>query len=94
MTLLLYKQDDKNEKKNYNYYSYFGNIFFFFVIRSYGEKVIPTPMEKIICSEDIIRNCIIVGENREGTAVLIELDREKASAYSSKEISDKGNIVC
>ncbi|KAI7851235.1 hypothetical protein BDC45DRAFT_516071 [Circinella umbellata] len=71
-----------------HYWSFVGRIDDAFKT-SYGEKVIPTPMEKIICSEDIIRNCIIVGENREGTAVLIELDREKASAYSSKEISDK-----
>ena len=50
-------------------------------------------MEKTIRNEDLIRNCIIVGENRECTAVLIELDQEKASNYSSEEVSDIGKIV-
>ncbi|KAI9278554.1 hypothetical protein BDA99DRAFT_492493 [Phascolomyces articulosus] len=52
---------------------------------SLGEKVIPKPMEMEICNEEIIRNCILVGENREYTAVLVELDLDKAQNYTESE---------
>ncbi|KAI9255135.1 hypothetical protein BDA99DRAFT_517966 [Phascolomyces articulosus] len=45
---------------------------------SYGSKVLPRPIEDEIRREDIVQQCIVIGNNRKCTAVLVELDYEKA----------------
>ncbi|KAI9251477.1 hypothetical protein BDA99DRAFT_541465 [Phascolomyces articulosus] len=56
-----------------------------------GALVNPIPMEmEIYNSEEIISKCIIIGENRERTAVLVELDQDKSQKYSHREITSKG----
>ncbi|KAG2216710.1 hypothetical protein INT45_013633 [Circinella minor] len=56
---------------------------------SNGKKVFPTPMEKEIYNEEIVKNCIIIGNNRETVAVLVELHVDKAIEYSPVETTSK-----
>ncbi|KAI9496239.1 hypothetical protein BDB00DRAFT_893523 [Zychaea mexicana] len=56
------------------------------LLMSTGEKVNPLPLEKEICKEAIIRKCIVVGENRPSTAVLVELKVSEALSYSPVKI--------
>ncbi|KAI9265272.1 hypothetical protein BDA99DRAFT_580015 [Phascolomyces articulosus] len=55
----------------------------------FGDKVIPGPMEKEIRNEEIIQHCTIIGDNRECTAVLVELNFDKAIKYSPVEMTSK-----
>ncbi|KAI7858726.1 hypothetical protein BDC45DRAFT_564848 [Circinella umbellata] len=56
---------------------------------SNGKKVFPTPMEKEICNEDIVKSCIIIGDNRETAGVLVELHLDKSIECSPVEITSK-----
>ncbi|KAI9493470.1 hypothetical protein BDB00DRAFT_872356 [Zychaea mexicana] len=59
--------------------------------QSSGEKVHPTAMEMEICKEDVIQHCIIICEDNAWTAVLIELNENKASQFSAHEMASKAN---
>ncbi|KAI9251796.1 hypothetical protein BDA99DRAFT_426796, partial [Phascolomyces articulosus] len=54
-----------------------------------GEKTNPIPMENEINQLDIVKNCMVIGENRECTAVLIELDTNQINKFSPTEIVSK-----
>ncbi|KAI9253371.1 hypothetical protein BDA99DRAFT_587258 [Phascolomyces articulosus] len=56
-----------------------------------GEKTNPTPMEKVICNEDFIRNCTIIGKDKECTGVLVELNVDNVSMMGrpSKQLISK-----
>ncbi|KAI9278498.1 hypothetical protein BDA99DRAFT_492305 [Phascolomyces articulosus] len=51
-----------------------------------GEKTNPIPMENEIRKTDIVRNCMVIGENRECTAVLVELAMDEITKYSPIEM--------
>ncbi|KAG2226546.1 hypothetical protein INT45_005032, partial [Circinella minor] len=51
-----------------------------------GEKTNPNPMESEINKSHLVKNCMVVGENRECTAALIELAVDEAIKYSPMEI--------
>ncbi|KAI9252908.1 hypothetical protein BDA99DRAFT_520376 [Phascolomyces articulosus] len=54
-----------------------------------GEKTNPIPMENRVSNVDIVRKCTVIGENRECTAILIELKMEQAIRYTPKEMLSK-----
>ncbi|KAI9258782.1 hypothetical protein BDA99DRAFT_561172 [Phascolomyces articulosus] len=54
-----------------------------------GEKVCPSLMELEVCSEDIIKKCIVIGENKRHTAILVELEVSKAICYSPVDMVTK-----
>ncbi|KAI9258817.1 hypothetical protein BDA99DRAFT_102390 [Phascolomyces articulosus] len=62
-------------------WAFVGRINDTFIMEN-GKRIYPTPMEWEICTEDIIQNCIIVGENKRCAAVLIGLAYNKAINYS------------
>ncbi|KAI9250974.1 hypothetical protein BDA99DRAFT_608261 [Phascolomyces articulosus] len=51
-----------------------------------GEKTNPVPMEHQINSAKVVRCCTVLGEGRQCTAALVELDLEQAMHYSPKEM--------
>ncbi|KAI7861090.1 hypothetical protein BDC45DRAFT_600824 [Circinella umbellata] len=48
----------------------------------HGEMTDPTPIRNEICNEEIIENCLVIGENYEHISVVIELNANKALQYS------------
>ncbi|KAI9243436.1 hypothetical protein BDA99DRAFT_544442 [Phascolomyces articulosus] len=58
-----------------------------------GKRVYPTLMELKISNEDIIHNCIIVGENKKCAAVLTGLAQNKAVKYSPTEMISKDTTL-
>ena len=63
----------------------------FFIYRKNGEKTNPIPMESEINKNPVVKNCMIIGANRECTAALIELAMDEAIKYSPMEIISEGN---
>ncbi|KAI9496238.1 hypothetical protein BDB00DRAFT_869539 [Zychaea mexicana] len=59
------------------------------LLMSIGEKLNPVPMEEEVCNEDIVRSCIIVGEDRPWTSALVELIMDKALQRSPVEMTSK-----
>ncbi|KAJ8654164.1 hypothetical protein O0I10_010112 [Lichtheimia ornata] len=47
-----------------------------------GEKTNPTPMEATICASPIVKHCTVIGEGRQCTAALIQLDLEQAIRHN------------
>ncbi|KAI9485154.1 hypothetical protein BDB00DRAFT_773619 [Zychaea mexicana] len=50
-----------------------------------GEKTNPVPMEHRISSAKVVRCCTVIGENKQCTAALVELDQEHAHNYTPEE---------
>ncbi|KAG2225143.1 hypothetical protein INT45_011826 [Circinella minor] len=78
----------KEPEKQQNTWTYVGRVDDSINL-SNGEKVFPTPMEKEICNEDIVKNCIIIGDSRETVSVLVELHLDKSIEYSPAEMTSK-----
>ncbi|KAI7879561.1 acetyl-CoA synthetase-like protein [Lichtheimia hyalospora FSU 10163] len=47
-----------------------------------GEKTNPTPMEAAIGASPLVKHCTVIGEGRQCTAVLIQLDLEQAIRHN------------
>ncbi|KAI8141740.1 hypothetical protein BJV82DRAFT_617342 [Fennellomyces sp. T-0311] len=54
-----------------------------------GEKVNPTPMEHAINSAKVVKCSTVIGEGRQCTAALVELELEQAVKYSPQEMIDQ-----
>ncbi|CAO3614543.1 unnamed protein product [Mucor fragilis] len=54
-----------------------------------GEKTNPVPMESALLAFPIVKLCSVVGEGRECTAALIELDEEHAFGYTPQQMIDQ-----
>ncbi|KAG2221184.1 hypothetical protein INT45_007761 [Circinella minor] len=52
------------------------------LLMKHGEMTDPTPIKNEICNEEIIENCLVIGENYEHISVVIELNVNKALQYS------------
>ncbi|KAI9248506.1 hypothetical protein BDA99DRAFT_228383 [Phascolomyces articulosus] len=59
------------------------------LIMKNGEKTNATSMEQIISTERLVQACTVVGANKECTAVLIELDVDRALQYSPTQMISK-----
>lgn len=55
-----------------------------------AQKTNPTPMEFAICSASIVKSCTVIGEGRQCTATLVELEYEQAIQYTPSEIIEQG----
>jgi long-subunit acyl-CoA synthetase (AMP-forming) len=58
-----------------------------------GEKTNPVPMEAAIRAAPIVKLCTVIGEGRECTGSLIELDQDHAFSYTPQEMTEKGNFL-
>ena len=67
-------------------------FFILFIYRKNGEKTNPIPMESEINKSCLVKNCMVIGENRECTAVLIELAVDEAIKYSPMKIISEGTF--
>ncbi|KAG0174801.1 hypothetical protein DFQ28_004462 [Apophysomyces sp. BC1034] len=56
------------------------------LIMENGEKTNPVPMEETIREIPLVANCVVIGEGRQCTAALIELDTHYALEYSPDEM--------
>ncbi|KAI9485212.1 MAG: hypothetical protein EXX96DRAFT_598211 [Benjaminiella poitrasii] len=54
-----------------------------------GEKTNPVPMESAIRASPIVKLCTVIGEGRECTASLIELDRDHAFSLTPQQMMDE-----
>ncbi|CDH50373.1 l-aminoadipate-semialdehyde dehydrogenase [Lichtheimia corymbifera JMRC:FSU:9682] len=54
-----------------------------------AQKTNPTPMEFAICSASIVKSCTVIGEGRQCTATLVELEYEQAIQYTPSEIIEQ-----
>ncbi|KAI9495943.1 hypothetical protein BDB00DRAFT_927014 [Zychaea mexicana] len=59
------------------------------IFTGFGEKLNVVPMEEEVCNEDIIRSCIIVGEDRPCTTALVELNMDEDPHCSSAEMTSR-----
>ena len=57
------------------------------------ERVFLAPMEKEICNEGMVKNCVIIGDDRGTVAVLVERHHDKAIEHSTEEMTSKGIII-
>lgn len=55
-----------------------------------GEKTNPTPMEATICASPIVKHCTVIGEGRQCTAALIQLDLEQAIRHNPEGMMAEG----
>ncbi|ORZ00285.1 hypothetical protein BCR43DRAFT_540226 [Syncephalastrum racemosum] len=51
-----------------------------------GEKTNPTPMEHAISSIPLVHQCTVIGEGRQCTAALVELELKEAMKYTPQEM--------
>ncbi|KAI8139176.1 hypothetical protein BJV82DRAFT_660202 [Fennellomyces sp. T-0311] len=51
-----------------------------------GKKTNPIPMENIISDAKIVRRCSVIGEGRQCTAALVELEMDQAIQYCPEEM--------
>lgn len=58
--------------------------------RENGEKTNPVPMEGALRACPIIRHATVIGEKRQCTAALVELDLEKAVEHTPSEMIELG----
>ncbi|KAI9271673.1 hypothetical protein BDA99DRAFT_500675 [Phascolomyces articulosus] len=54
-----------------------------------GKRICPTRMESEVLYEDIIQNCMLLGENKRCCALLVELAADKAIKYSPTDMMNK-----
>ncbi|KAI9250957.1 hypothetical protein BDA99DRAFT_589278 [Phascolomyces articulosus] len=80
--------ENTNKVEEYGTWTLIGRIADTFTLQN-GKRVYPTLMELKISNEDIIQNCIIVGENKKCAAVLIGLAQNKAVKCSPTEMISK-----
>ena len=50
-------------------------------------------MEIAITEAQIVRRCVVIGEGRQCTAALIELEMDHAVKYDPEEIITKGKLL-
>lgn len=58
-----------------------------------GEKTNPTPMEHSITSIPLVHQCTVIGEGRQCTAALVELELKEAIKYTPQEMLDQVQAV-
>ncbi|KAI9251034.1 hypothetical protein BDA99DRAFT_563948 [Phascolomyces articulosus] len=80
--------ENTSKVEEYGTWTLIGRVSDTFTLQN-GKRVYPTLMELNISNEDIIQNCIIVGENKKCAAVLIGLAQNKAVKYSPTEMISK-----
>ncbi|KAI9251029.1 hypothetical protein BDA99DRAFT_563943 [Phascolomyces articulosus] len=80
--------ESTSKVEEYGTWTLIGRMVDTFTLQN-GKRVYPTLMELKISNEDIIQNCIIVGENKKCAAVLIGLAQNKAVKYSPTEMISK-----
>lgn len=79
-------QDLFIEDPNYpGYYTYLGRRDDTLIMEN-GEKTNPVPMEATIRQNPIIQQVAVIGQNRQCTAALIQLDRDFAEKFGPEEI--------
>ncbi|KAI8146560.1 hypothetical protein BJV82DRAFT_599005 [Fennellomyces sp. T-0311] len=75
----------REEPPNSGYYRHLGRISDTFLMRD-GKRAYPTLMENEIRNASIVKQCTVIGENRERTATLIELNEKRSAKYTPEEI--------
>lgn len=68
------------------YYIYLGRRDDILIMKN-GEKTNPIPMETIILESNMVSKVVVVGQARQCTAALVELDYEYASNFNADKIN-------
>ncbi|KAI9030910.1 hypothetical protein CLU79DRAFT_884029 [Phycomyces nitens] len=77
----------KETPPNSGYYSYYGRMDDTLIMKN-GEKTNPLPIEATIRQCSLVSQCVVIGEDRQCVAVLIELPAETPREYTHINIME------
>ncbi|KAI9272870.1 hypothetical protein BDA99DRAFT_533707 [Phascolomyces articulosus] len=84
---LFIPNDDQHNSQTI--WTYVGRLNDVFTLKDDKKVICPLRMELEVYDEEIIQNCVLIGENKNCTAILVELAVDKASKYSPTMIVNK-----